>query len=209
MIEEWFDVSNYTQRWDLPTCNYIQQRFKGVIIGLQSAPLARWFKAKAIELGLERGYYADILGRDLTIPEDGSICFIDIEAGCFTSQGDVQQEILDQLAEDVRVGIYGNETSILPVFPDASPLFQYPSYYANYGTPDFDRIAGAFGGRWPALLLQYSSGGFKSPSMPVACNADLAILRLPAPTPDPTPAPVEPALTHTVQIFDDGSIHVD
>ena len=204
MIEEWFDVSNFTAPWDQATCAYIQQRFKGVIIGLQSASKARAFKGQAISLGLERGYYVDVLGRDLSIPEDGSLCFIDIETGCFTQQLDVAQEVKAQLAEDVRIGIYGNETSILPVFPDPTGLFGFPLYYANYGTPDFDRVAGAFGGKWQPLLLQYSSGGFKSPSMTQACNADLAILRVEDP---PVPEP-GPSLTHTIQVFSDGTIQI-
>lgn len=198
VIEEWFDVSNFTDLWDGPTCTYIQQRFKGVIIGLQDPVKARWFQAKAIELGLERAYYIDKPGRDLTISETNSICCIDIEVGCFTASGDVSQEVQDELADGIRVGVYGNETSILPVFPDPSILFQYFLYYANYGTPDFNRVANAFGGNWQALLLQYSSGGFKSPSMPVACNADLAILRIPDPTPVPTKL-------HQIDIYSDGS----
>lgn len=195
ITEPWIDVSNFTQPFSQGQLGFLKDNYKGVIIGLQNSDKARAFQQQVISIGLERGYYIDLPGRDLSIPEDGSYCAIDIEVDCFTDSGDIDRAILDLDAELVRVMIYGNETSIVPVIGNSEALSKYPLWWANYGTPDPSRFR-PFNGWEKPLLMQYSPEGIQG----INCDLDLLILD--------DPVPPEPYLTHTIQVFSDGSVNI-
>lgn len=212
MAQEFPDISNFTTLPDSTQQAYLKYNVAGIMIGLQDAGKAKDFKAMAIELGLERAYYADILGRDLTIPEDGSYCSIDIESGCFTSAGDVEQQIKDQIAELVQIMVYGNYNSITPVMGTDTRLSQFPLHWANYG----DRVQRdprsfrPFLG-WDKLMMQqYDSGGI----LGVNCDRNLLLYYddgplIWSPPASPIPAPVQQeSLVATVQVFNTGRVEL-
>lgn len=165
--QQWLDVSNFTNPLTPEQLAYVDANVTGVIIGLQSSASARAFQQQFAHL--KREYYVDRLGRDLSIPEPGSRVWIDIEAGCFTAEGDVLAEVQTELADGIQVGVYGNATSIVPVMGSSTVLSQYPLWWANYGTPDEGRFA-PFNGWTKPTIMQYSSNGVDG------INADLDIV---------------------------------
>lgn len=204
-IEEWIDVSNYTstmlELWQL---DYIRRNKKGVIIGLQNADDARYFRDVAFPT-LKHAYYVDLLGRDLSIPETGSYCAIDIESGCFTASGDISTEVQAQLDAGVRVMIYGNANSMRPIIGDSTALSIYPLWWANYGTPDLSRFVPFNGWGWP-MIMQYNSEG----AFGINFDLDAVFYLAPPddPIPTPAPAPMPRNVAHVTVEFEDGAVQV-
>lgn len=118
---------------------------------------------------LELQYYVDLPGRDLTIPDTGSVVWIDIEPGCFQSIEDVRAQGTANTAAGMATGIYGNRTSISAVVGDSTELSPWPLWYADYRPPLWDTYT-AFNG-WDMLpaLWQFWSGGY------CGINCDLSI----------------------------------
>lgn len=154
------DVSNYTQPFTEDQLAYLLTYEIGVIIGLQDAAKARDFQQQLVETGpIARDYYVDRRGRDLTIPEPAAMVWIDIEAGCFTDDGDVNAEIADELTDGEQVGVYCNATSINATIGAHPELARWPLWYANYGLPPvFDNFV-PFNGWNRPVMWQYSTAG--------------------------------------------------
>lgn len=163
------DVSNFTDPLSDEQLAWALQSWQFVIIGLQNGSAARAFQRQFAPL--HREYYMERPNRDLTIPEPGSMVWIDLEPGCIVSQPELDQCIDLCAAHGLRCGIYGNETSIRPIIGTSAAYAHLPLWYANYGTPDFSRFH-PFNGWEKAAILQYSSDGLHEAN---GINCDLDI----------------------------------
>lgn len=125
------DISNYSGNLNAVQMDCWQdQDVKRVVIGLQNAAIAR--QQQSMCQRFERQYYVERPGRDLTIPEPGSIVWVDIEPGAITTIPDLNRCIQEIIAAKLAIGFYGNETSMQPVIGDSSVLAPWPLWYANY-----------------------------------------------------------------------------
>ncbi len=197
--QDYIDCSNFTASWTPAQLAYLHDNVAGVVIGLQDAAKARDFQAQAISIGLERAFYVDIPGRDLTIPEPGSYCFVDIEPGCFETWILAFVELAKIRDAGLREGVYCNETSLRTVgIGPGTDLSPYTLWYANYQSsrPTSNVLPVPFNGWTSCLMWQWSNQ--PPPEVP-DLNVDRNMLFLP----DPPPAP--PTVTHTIQILSDGS----
>ncbi len=117
---------------------------------------------------LELQYYVDLPGRDLTIPDAGSVVWIDIEPGCFQDAQAVRDQGTANTAAGMVTGIYCSRNSLPPVFGDSTELADYPLplWVADYRPPhDFIPFSG-----WTTYALwQYWSNGY------LGVNCDLSI----------------------------------
>jgi len=152
------DISNYSA---IPTPDQTQcwwaRGVRFVVIGLQNANIARSQQAACRRF--ERQYYVDVPGRDLTIPEMGSVTWIDVEPGCFVLKSDIETEEQRIRNHLLIPGIYGNETSIKPVLGNDTSFARLPLLYANYTrnvqVPDFNTFQ-PFNGWLRPKLWQYA-----------------------------------------------------
>lgn len=117
---------------------------------------------------LEIQYYVDLPGRDIGICDPGSVCWVDIEPGCFQDAQLVRIEGTRITNAGLRYGTYGNKTSIQPVFGESIELAEWPLWVADYRPPDFAAFE-AFNGWDSPALWQYWSGGY------LGVNCDLSI----------------------------------
>lgn len=166
------DISNYTQPLTQEQIDYVGANMDFVCIGLQNAAKARAFKAQLEPLGLQLMYYIERPNRDLTIPDAGSIVWVDIEEGCFVERNETLQALADVAARGLVPYVYGNKYSIEPVFGQSTELSGYPLVHAEYprdgDVPDFTEFEPYNGWDKPAIW-QYSSGGV------AGINADLCV----------------------------------
>lgn len=170
MIEYGADVSNFTSPLTAEQLAFAEANWSFVVIGLQDAGRARDFQRQFANL--KRMYYIERPTRDLTIPEPGAMVWLDLEPGCLVNVGEVQQAIEACEAKGLPYGIYGNETSIVPVIGNATGLSHLPYWWANYGTPDLSRFKPHNGWTKPTIM-QYSSAGV------AGINCDLNIMEVP------------------------------
>lgn len=119
-------------------------------------------------MSLEVQYYADKPGRDLTIPDAGSVVWCDIEPDCFESQQEVRDFGTLVTGMGLRYGTYGNKTSIGAVFGSSDELAAWPLWYADYRPPDFNTFD-PFNGWTAPDLWQYWSDGY------LGINCDMSI----------------------------------
>lgn len=199
ITENYLDISNYTGVLTAEQVAFIDANYSGVVIGLQNASIARQQQAQL--QSVDRAYYVDLPGRDLTIPETNAYVFIDIEAGCFQSQRDVVYQIARIQTAGCRVGIYGNTggNSIPAVMGNAN-LSQWPLWYANYQLtpPESPTLPTPFNGWTECMMWQWSDKGV------AGITADLNVLFVA----DPAPVPPPRTLTHTISVYDDGSVEI-
>jgi len=119
-------------------------------------------------VSLELQYYHDLPGRDITIPDKGSVNWIDIEPGCFQKAQDVRDAGTRNTAAGMVTGLYCNATSLVPVFGNSQELSAWPLWYADYRPPDFSTFV-PFGGWVSPALWQFWSDGY------LGINCDLSI----------------------------------
>jgi hypothetical protein len=150
------DVANYTAPFDPNQLAWINANWDFGIIGLQFQGVAIAFQAQLERQ--RRGYYLDLPGRDLGIPERGSPAWIDVEPGCFQSIADIDRAVNAALQKNLVPGIYGNPTSLLPVIGNSTRYASLPLWWPNFGTPDLTRFL-PFNGWTKATVMQYSSAG--------------------------------------------------
>lgn len=152
------DISNYSA---VPTAQqkqcWVESGVRKVCIGLQNSNIARAQQAACH--GLEREYYVDVPGRDLTIPEPGSVVWVDVEPGCFQTVRQIQDVIVTLEVNGLIPYIYGNQTSISPVIGNSTFYSKYPLAYANYRhdqqPPDFNSFV-PFNGWVRPKVWQYA-----------------------------------------------------
>lgn len=120
---------------------------------------------------MELQYYVDIPGRDITIPDPGSMVWIDIEEGCFTDAQDVRDQGTANTAAGLASGAYCNPTSIAPVFGDSTELADYGLrlFHAAYEVPDFANFK-PYNGWTKPDFWQWSSSGYMTPSGLINCD---------------------------------------
>lgn len=171
------DWGNYTLPLTPAQRAFVAANVDTVVLGLQDAAMARAFKAQLQGITKLR-YYIDKPGRDLTIPDAGAPVYVDIELGCFTRRADVLAAIPQLRARNLAPGIYGNETSIVPVMGVSTELADLPLWDANYreGVVDFSSFE-PFNGWTSPEMLQYSSGGV------AGINCDLSLIEITQPVP--------------------------
>lgn len=166
------DISNYTSPLTQAQLAYVQDNMDWVCIGLQDAAKARAFKAQLQPLGVELQYYIERPGRDLSIPDAGSIVWVDIETGCFTERVETLTAIDTVINKNLTLYIYGNKWSIEPVFGNSTELSGYPLVHAEYPAdghvPDITEFK-PYNGWTKPTIWQYSSGGV------AGINADLCV----------------------------------
>lgn len=197
ITENWLDISNYSGVLTAEQVAFIDANYSGVVIGLQNASIARQQQAQL--QNVDRAYYVDLPGRDITIAEGDAYIFIDIEAGCFQFEDDVIYQIARIQTAGYRCGIYGNANSIHPVMSDFD-LGAYALWYANYQStpPEAPMLPAPFNGWTECMMWQWSDKGV------AGITADLNVLFLP----DPAPVPPTRTLTHTISVYDDGSVEI-
>lgn len=172
------DWGNYTLPLTPAQRAFVAANVDTVVLGLQDAGMARAFKAQLQGITKLR-YYIDRPGRDLTIPDIGDRVYVDIELGCFTRRADVLAAIPQLRARNLIPGVYGNETSIVPVMGVSTELADLPLWDANYrdDVVDFSSFE-PFNGWTRPEMLQYSSGGV------AGINCDLSLIEINAPAPE-------------------------
>lgn len=119
---------------------------------------------------LELQYYVDKPGRDLRVPNKGSVVWIDVEPGCFTDPQAVRDQGTKNTAAGMKTGIYTGRW-IFPTYYGASTeLANYPCplWYADYRPPDYSTFVPFNGWTKPALWQFYPDGY-------CGVNADLSI----------------------------------
>ncbi len=166
------DVSNYSSPFTQEQIDYIGANMDFVCIGLQDAKKARAFKAQLEPLGVDLMYYIERPGRDLTIPDAGSVVWVDIEEGCFVERNETLAALQSVKDHGLTPYVYGNRYSIEPVFGQSTELSGYPLVHAEYPrdghVPDMTEFSPYNGWEKPAIW-QYSSGGV------AGINADLCV----------------------------------
>ncbi len=120
---------------------------------------------------MELQYYVDIPGRDISIPDTGSMVWIDIEVGCFQNADDVRNQGTANTAAGLVTGIYCNQPSIAPVFGDSTELadFGLRLFHAAYEPPDWTKFQ-SYNGWLAPDFWQWSSGGYMTPSGLINCD---------------------------------------
>lgn len=108
---------------------------------------------------LELQYYCDLPGRDISICDPGSVCWVDIEVGCFQDAQLVRDEGTRITEAGLRYGTYCNRSSLEPVFGDSDELSTWPLWYADYRPPNYASFV-PFNGWTEPALWQWSSGGY-------------------------------------------------
>lgn len=204
-LEDWVDMSNWS---GVPTAVQVQAIHDagnvGVIMGLQDNPAGgapfvadvqkAWFDPALFF----QEFYVDLPGRRLDLCWPGSICWIDVEAGCFQDVALVRAERDRLRAAGLRPGIYTNEGGMaaLGMTTEFSDL---PLWYANPSLVEFKGLCG-----WTFMTMWQRSSTTNIAGFTVDLNKRVA----PAPVPpQPQPAP-SLVLTHTVSVFNDGSVAV-
>ncbi len=112
-------------------------------------------------MSLELQWYVDIPGRDLSIPNPGEWCWVDIEPGCFQDAQQVRDQGTANTTAGLPTGIYCGRYTLPAVFGDSTELadFGLPLWHAAYEPPDYQSFIPYNGWDKPALW-QWSSAGF-------------------------------------------------
>lgn len=120
---------------------------------------------------MELQYYVDLPGRDLSIPDPGSMVWIDIETGCFQDAQQVRDQGTANTAAGLGTGIYCNQPSLAPVFGDSTELADFGCrlFHAAYETPDFANFK-PYNGWTKPDFWQWSSSGYMTPSGLINCD---------------------------------------
>lgn len=118
-------------------------------------------------MSLDLQYYCDLPGRDLSICDPDSVCWVDIEPGCFQDAQQVRDEGTRITEAGLRYGTYCGRYTLLPEF-EGGELSPWPLWYADYRPPDFQTFQ-EFGGWLLPDLWQYWSDGY------LGVNCDLSI----------------------------------
>ncbi len=202
-LEDWVDCSNYSKT---PTTAQVQaihdSGYVGVIMGLQDNPPLFPFCADKQKAMFDPGlffqeFYVDLPGRPLNLCWPNSICWIDIEVGCFQDAGLVRAEVARLQAAGLRPGIYTNQGGMEAL--GMTTEFSYlPLWYANPDLVNFQPFCG-----WTYMLMWQRTSTTTIDGFSVDLNKRMA----PAPIP-PTPVPPGPTKTHQVDVYSDGSIVV-
>lgn len=150
------DLSNYSSPLTDSQVAYIKANMAFVIIGLQDSAKARAFQAQLPFI--HKDYYLDRPNRNLSMIEPGATVWVDVEVGCFTDEGDIDQQLAQLSMLGFASGIYGNPTSIQPVIGSSAKYAHLPLWYANYRVPDWNNFT-PFNGWVKPLIWQYSSSG--------------------------------------------------
>lgn len=202
-LEDWIDCSNWSR---VPTPAQVQsirdQGYVGVIMGLQDNPLHAPFCAdrqkEMFSPGFWQEFYVDLPGRRLDLCSPNSICWVDIEDGCFQNRYDVRQEVDRIQQAGLRPGIYTNQGGMAAL--GMTDEFGYlPLWYANPSLINFQPFCG-----WTSMLMWQRTSTTTIAGFTVDLNKRL----VPDPTPPPPPIP-HPLPTHILTIYSDGSYTVN
>lgn len=203
-VEDWIDCSNWSR---VPTAYQVQAihdaGYVGVVMGLQDNPVAgvpfvadqqkAWFDPALFF----QEFYVDLPGRRLDLCWPHSICWIDVEVNCFDNVADIRSEILRLQSAGLRAGIYTNEGGMENAGLIESTEFSgYPLWYAAPDLVAFKPFCG-----WTFMTMWQRTSTTNIAGFTCDLNKRVA----PAPVPPPQPAP-GPTLTHTVEVYSDGSV---